>query len=189
LRLEFQFRRKVLVEFHLRSVEDTLASIQDLWRYAAGDWLSLRTPTVNRQRTRWPVDSLWRKIQAIELAPSSTGVVRHRLEQATLERIVQGLWGYVTSLAALHGAPAPKKAFVSSLVHEILIDGDRAYHRYRIHITRVRIVGPLVDPEVCWEARLEPATPRLKRPKPTSVARRVSSAIPRGVSRSLRQSL
>jgi hypothetical protein len=28
-------------------------------------------------------------------------VVRRRIEQATLERIVQGLWGYVTSLAAL----------------------------------------------------------------------------------------
>ena len=100
-RLEFQLRRKVLVEFHLRSVEDTLASLQDLWRYAASDWLSLRTPTGNRQRTRWPVDALWQEIQAIEVAPSSTGVVRCRLEQATLQRIVQGLWGYVTSLAAL----------------------------------------------------------------------------------------
>ena len=100
-RLEFQFRRKVLVEFRLRSVEETLASLQDLWRYAAGDWLSLRTPTNNHQRTRWPVDPLWREVQVIKVAPSCTGVVRRRLEQATLERILQGLWGYVTSLAAL----------------------------------------------------------------------------------------
>ena len=100
-RLEFQFRRKVLVEFHLRSVEDTLASLQDLWRYAVGDWLSLRMPTTNQQRTRWHVDPPWQEIQVIEMAPSCTGVVRRRLEQATLQRIVQGLWGYVTSLAAL----------------------------------------------------------------------------------------
>src|SRR5262249_2226974 len=100
-RLEFQFRRKVLVEFHLRSVEDTLASLQDLWRYATTDWLTLRTPTANQQRTRWPVDRLWQGIQTIQLSPSRTGVVRRRLEQATLRRIVQGLWGYVTSLAAL----------------------------------------------------------------------------------------
>jgi len=46
-RLEFQFRRKVLVEFHLRSVDETLASLQDLWRYAASDWL-----TVHRGRSR-----------------------------------------------------------------------------------------------------------------------------------------
>jgi len=104
-RLEFQFRRKVLVEFHLRSVEDTLASLQDLWRYSVGDWLSLRMPATNRQRTRWPVDPLWQEIQAIEVAPSCTGVVRRRLEQATLDRIVQGLWGYVTSLAALRDRP------------------------------------------------------------------------------------
>src|SRR5215472_11739982 len=38
-RLEFQFRRKVLVEFDLRGVEDTLASLQDLWRYGVSDWL------------------------------------------------------------------------------------------------------------------------------------------------------
>ena len=87
-RLEFQFRRKVLVEFHLRSLEDSLASLQDLWRYGVGAWLSLRIPTTNRQRTRWPVDPLWQQIQAIEVAPSCTGVVRRRLEQATLERIV-----------------------------------------------------------------------------------------------------
>lgn len=100
-RLEFQFRRKVLVEFHLRSVDETLASLQDLWRYAANDWLTLRMPMTNQQRTRWPVDPLWQQIQVIEVAPSCTGVVRRRLDQATLERIVQGLWGYVTSLAAL----------------------------------------------------------------------------------------
>ena len=74
-----------------------MASLQDLWRYAVGDWLSLRITTANRQRTRWPVDPLWQEIQAIEVAPSSTGVVRRRLEQATLRRITQGVGGYVTS--------------------------------------------------------------------------------------------
>ena len=104
-RLEFQFRRKVLVEFHLRSLEDTLASFQDLWRYAVSEWLTLRIPTANRQRARWPVDPLWQEIPAIEVAPACTGVVRRRLEQVTLQRIVQGLWGYVTSLAALRDRP------------------------------------------------------------------------------------
>ena len=31
--------------------------------------------------------------------------MRRRLEQATLQRIVQGVWGYVTSLAALRDRP------------------------------------------------------------------------------------
>src|SRR5256885_3464286 len=35
-RLEFQYRRPGLVEFGLRSVDDVLAGVQDLWRYGAG---------------------------------------------------------------------------------------------------------------------------------------------------------
>ena len=58
-RLAFQFRRNVLVEFHLRTVDKTLASLQDLWRYAAREWLTLQIPTTNRQRTRRPVDPLY----------------------------------------------------------------------------------------------------------------------------------
>jgi hypothetical protein len=51
------------------------------------------------------VDSRWEEVRSIRLSPSSTGVVRRRIEQATLERIVMGLWGYVTSLAALRDRP------------------------------------------------------------------------------------
>src|ERR1700730_15605191 len=111
-RVEFQYRRKVLVEFHLRSVEDTVASIQDLWRYATEEWLSLRTPTTDRRERRWPVDPLWEEVRAIQVSPSSTGVVRRRLEEATLERVVQGLWGYLTSMAALRNRPELEDALV-----------------------------------------------------------------------------
>jgi hypothetical protein len=104
-RIEFQYRRKVLVEFHLREVEDTLNSVQDLWRYATCEWLSLRTPTRDERERRWPVDPRWEEIRSVRISPSSTGAVRRRIEQATLERIVMGLWGYVTSLAALRDRP------------------------------------------------------------------------------------
>ncbi|MBO0687724.1 MAG: hypothetical protein J2P45_31635 [Candidatus Dormibacteraeota bacterium] len=104
-RLEFQYRREALVEFNLRGVPETLASLQDLWRYATSDWLSLRTPTPNRQRTRWPLDSVWEEVQAVEIVPSSTGAVRRRLQQASLQRIVLGLWGYLTALGALRQRP------------------------------------------------------------------------------------
>src|SRR5262249_5594277 len=113
-----------------RSVDDTLASLQDLWRYAVHDWVSLRIPTTNRQRTRWPVDPQWQEIQAIEVAPSSTGVVRRRLEQATLERIVQGLWGYVTSLAALRDRPELEDALLElrSQLEHYMATKERSFH-------------------------------------------------------------
>jgi hypothetical protein len=102
-RLEFQFRRDVLVEFGLRTVDEVLAGAQDLWRYGTTDWLTLRTPTEDARERRWPVDPLWREVQAVEIAPDICGVVRRRLVQATEERIVQGLQGYLTSWAALRG--------------------------------------------------------------------------------------
>ena len=38
--------------------------------------------------------------------------MRRRLEQATLQRIVQGVWGYVTSLAALRDRPELEDALL-----------------------------------------------------------------------------
>jgi hypothetical protein len=99
-RLEFQFRRAALAEFNLKRVDDVIASIQDLWRYATEVWLSLRLPTRHSIKRRWPVDPLWEEIRQIRIAPSTTGVVRRRLEEADELRLVQGLQGYVSSLAA-----------------------------------------------------------------------------------------
>src|ERR1041385_9123539 len=75
-RLEFQYRRTGLVEVGLRSVADVLAGVQDLWRYGANEWLTLRTPTADARPHRWPVDPLWRQVGAVQVAPESSGVVR-----------------------------------------------------------------------------------------------------------------
>jgi hypothetical protein len=99
-RLEFQYRRAALAEFNLKRVDDVVASVQDLWRYATEVWLSLRLPTRHSLTRRWPVDPLWEEIRRIRIAPSTTGVVRRRLEEADELRLVQGLQGYVSSLAA-----------------------------------------------------------------------------------------
>jgi hypothetical protein len=100
-RVEFQFRREALAEFNLRTVADVLAAVQDIWCYAAENWLTLRMPTDDARERRWPVDPVWRDVQAVTISPSVSGVVRRRLFQATEERIVQGLQGYLTSWAAL----------------------------------------------------------------------------------------
>jgi hypothetical protein len=100
-RLELQYRRKVLVEFGLRTVDEVLAGVQDLWRYGTHEWLTLRTPTYDRRPHRWPVDPTWAEVAAVEVAPESCGVVRQRIAEAAEGRIVSGLQGYVTSWAAL----------------------------------------------------------------------------------------
>src|SRR5262249_54380578 len=50
---------------------------------------------------RWPVDPLWEEIRAVRIAPTVTGVVRKRLLQGSELRLLPGLPGYATSLAAL----------------------------------------------------------------------------------------
>lgn len=99
-RIEFQYRREALTDFNLRGIDDVLASLQDLWRYATVEWLSLRKPTSDRRQRRWPVDPIWEQIRAIRIAPAMTGVVRRRLEEADELKLLQGLQGYATSLAA-----------------------------------------------------------------------------------------
>src|SRR5262249_17309753 len=42
----------------------------------------------------------WEEIRAIRIVPTMTGVVRRRLEEATELKLLQGLQGYATSLAA-----------------------------------------------------------------------------------------
>jgi hypothetical protein len=99
-RLEFQYRRAVLAEFNLSGVDETVGSVQDLWRYGTEQWMSLRVPTNHSVRRRWPVDRVWEEIRTIRIVPSMTGVVRRRLEEANELRLLQGLQGYATSLAA-----------------------------------------------------------------------------------------
>ena len=102
-RVEFQIRRPVLVDFGLRTVGETLAGVQDLWRYCTEDWLTYRQPSRDRRVRRWPIDPVWRTVQDVRISPGLLGVVRRRIAQATEERLVQGLQGYLSALAALKG--------------------------------------------------------------------------------------
>lgn len=102
-RLEFQFRRAVLTDFHFKTVDEVVASVQDLWHYGTVTWLSLRIPTRDPRRRRWPLDPAWEEVRAVRISPTMTGVVRRRLEQASELKLVQGIQGYATSLAAVLG--------------------------------------------------------------------------------------
>ncbi len=102
-RVEFQFRREALADFQTKTVDDVIASVQDLWHYGSVKWLTLRIPTGDQRRRRWPLDPAWEEIQAVRIAPTMTGVVRQRIEQASELKLLQGIQGYATSLAAVRG--------------------------------------------------------------------------------------
>jgi hypothetical protein len=102
-RVEFQFRREALSDFQTKTVDEVIASVQDLWHYGTVRWLSLRVPTADRRRRRWPLDPAWQEIRDVRISPTMTGLVRRRIEQASELRLLQGIQGYATSLAAARG--------------------------------------------------------------------------------------
>ena len=123
-RLEFQFRREALTEFHFNTVDEVIASVQDLWHYGTVKWLSLHVRTKDRRRRRWPLDPAWEEVRAVRIAPTMTGVVRRRIEQASELRLVQGIQGYATSLAAVRGHEGRDEAMkdIGSLIPHYLAE-------------------------------------------------------------------
>jgi hypothetical protein len=102
-RVEFQIRRPVLVDHGLRTVDEAIDGLQDLWRYCTHRWLTYRAPRPDARERRWPLDPVWEDMQAVRISPTELGVVRRRVEEADELQLVQGLGGYATSLAALKG--------------------------------------------------------------------------------------
>lgn len=67
-RVEFEFSRAGLREFCIDTPADALARVGEVWAYACENWLSLRVPTGDETRSRWPVDPRWQAVQRSSLA-------------------------------------------------------------------------------------------------------------------------
>jgi hypothetical protein len=101
-RMEFQLRRESLAQFSLQQPEDALQKRQDLWTYAT-QWLSLRSPSRSRRRTRWPVAGSWVQLSSTSLGAPRSSLVRERIRKHEESVLVRGLAGYASSLAAMAG--------------------------------------------------------------------------------------
>ena len=103
-RVEFQFRRRSLVSLGCSTPAEALAARQELWRYAT-QWLSLRTPTSDSNRARWPEALEWTVIREAQVGSPTSPLVRDMVRSADELRMIRGLVGYASSLAALGAAP------------------------------------------------------------------------------------
>jgi hypothetical protein len=112
-RLEFAYERDVLREFNLRTVDEAVGAVQDLWEYGTGKWLTLRRRVRDPRERRWPFDPVWEALQAVRVTHSRTGVVRRRMRQVREERVLRLVLGGLTSLAALRGWDALDDALVA----------------------------------------------------------------------------
>lgn len=66
-RVEFQFRREVLAQHGLVSLDSVLANLNGLWSYASTEWLRLTIPNPDDQtRSRWPLHPLWGYLSSVD---------------------------------------------------------------------------------------------------------------------------
>ncbi len=101
-RLEFQLRREAISSFNVGAAEEAIECRQDFWRYGTTDWLSLRVPTLDEQRDRWPVSPEWQALERISIGVRANGLIRRRIREQEEAKLVAGATGYITSLAAIH---------------------------------------------------------------------------------------
>ncbi len=112
LRLEFEFGRQGLAEFDIRSPEEAIEASGALWSYATEKWLSLRVPTADSTRSRWPVAPEWDRIRRATLADSGLGLQRvyDGYRRGKSGKLVPFLIGYVVSYAAFFGIDTAEEA-------------------------------------------------------------------------------
>lgn len=131
-RIEWQVRKDKLRQFAIRTFDDLYAGRGDLLRYLCQSHTTLRIPTEDSNRSRWPLHPLWSHLQAHIDTLNVQGVLRSfdekELLQARLMRMAVSIQGYLKAIAAmdcvLHG-----KAMVSNTEAQAHLQGMLA----RIH--------------------------------------------------------
>ncbi len=102
-RIEYEFHRTFLRKFGIDTLEQVFSSLGGLWKYGTDNWLSLRVPTLDETRARWPVDEMWQSIQNASLSWNSVGLEKVRAARRGDEfhRTLPHVLGWLARLAAL----------------------------------------------------------------------------------------
>ena len=106
IRVEFQVGREVLRQTQIDTPHDALERMPELWAYLTDSWLTLREPTRDRTRARWPLAPEWEQIQRASLRAEALGLSRvsEKARAGSLRRLLPQLRGYLASAGALLGA-------------------------------------------------------------------------------------
>jgi hypothetical protein len=119
-RVEFQFRREALQAFGVDTVADALVDRQGLWEYGTSKWLSLRIGAPgDSNRWRSHITREWWTIQRAEIGSPCSPLVRVRMQAACEQKLVEGLGGYATALAAATGVEGDPERALSLLAPKL----------------------------------------------------------------------
>lgn len=104
-RIEWQTRKKILRRFGIRTFEDLKTNQGDLLRYLVTEHDSLRQPSEDQNRSRWPIHPLLKDLEEQTAALDCVGIYREIDPVAILEerniRIAISIYGYLKRIAAI----------------------------------------------------------------------------------------
>lgn len=105
-RLEFQFKREMLIQKDLSKLTDVLANMNGLWSYATTEWLKLTIPNPeDKTRSRWAIHPMWAALASLDWETSG-GALKQRFSNERTpndrETLNRG-FSAVTTWMATHG--------------------------------------------------------------------------------------
>jgi hypothetical protein len=152
-RVEMKFKREALHELEqegvFHGVEDAYRLpelLPVLWAYAVGQvqggsdgvpdgWLRCVIPTCDKNRSRWPTHPVWKVVQGAFLVPGEMPeqfgkLVRKRWKEHHVEKGIEAVMGYATSLAAWVGEElAEDGTDLSVFLHWLAMKGQAYLER------------------------------------------------------------
>jgi hypothetical protein len=104
-RIEWQARGSLLKQFGIRTLQDLLDRQGDVLRYLATEHTTLRVPSSDTNRSRWPLHPLWqdlqRRIQDFHFVGARrTDDLSSTLDER-LKRCMLSVYGYLKRVAAI----------------------------------------------------------------------------------------
>ncbi|RJG23306.1 hypothetical protein [Paenibacillus thiaminolyticus] len=120
--IEFQIDREFFTEFKvgqrkLDTAEDAIEYMAVLWNYLTAEWISYRIPDDDR-RSRWTIHPWWLSLSKFSETDAKVSREMQR-ELPTMESIIPGLRGYLTSYAARMGGNLQDGSLFQTLLEDI----------------------------------------------------------------------
>ncbi|MBA3824138.1 MAG: hypothetical protein H0X24_09615, partial [Ktedonobacterales bacterium] len=138
-RVEMRYKRALLHEMGIETMEDLWAMLRRMWAYSTQEWMRHTTPDGTPESQRWPLSRFWQVVQEAtflvgEVEPAARDKQRHFHEG----RILSTIMGYLESWAAWH--IGEDDAALGTLdIQRVLSDiGQRSAHHYEMKETNFR---------------------------------------------------
>ncbi len=134
-RVEMRYKRAILHEMGIETMEALFDRLDALWAYSTQEWMRHTTPNGAQDTKRWPASRFWQVVQATrfehdEMDPAQRDKVRVFHEA----RILSTILGYIESWSAWHAGndDVPDTLDLSSSLRDI---ANRADDHYLQHET------------------------------------------------------